>query len=139
LFAECKSYNEFKQKDFERMRAVAKQFPGAILAFCTLRTTLTTGEVRELKRITTAGMRQWKTERPVNPVLILTGRELFNSVGAPYCWDGLSIPEWAKHAHTVLNLCNATQSIYLELPHWQETWRLASEKKQKRRMRGKRQ
>jgi hypothetical protein len=36
LFAECKSYNRFEKKDFERMRNLAGQFPGAILAFCTL-------------------------------------------------------------------------------------------------------
>jgi hypothetical protein len=37
LFAECKSYNKFKAKDFERMRLLAKQFPGAVLAFCSFR------------------------------------------------------------------------------------------------------
>ncbi len=132
LFAECKSYNKFERKDFDRMRTLAKQFPGAILAFCTLRKTLEPGEIKELKSITKAGMKRWKTERPINPVLILTGQELFSHIGAPYCWDGISIPGWAKNTHTLLNLCNATQSIYLSVPHWQETWGKEYEKKQKK-------
>jgi hypothetical protein len=96
IFAECKSYNKFQRKDFDRMKQLAKQFPGAILAFCTLRPSLEPGEVRELRRITKMGMKYWKNDRPLNPVLILTGRELFNFVGAPYCWNGMDIPEWAK-------------------------------------------
>jgi hypothetical protein len=40
LFAECKSYNKFERRDFDRMKLCAEQFPGAILAFCTLRRTL---------------------------------------------------------------------------------------------------
>ena len=134
LFAECKSYNKFKQVDFDRMEEIAKQFPGAILAFCTLRRTLDPWEVRKLKRLAKAGLKYWKTERPINPVLILTGQELFHYSGAPHCWDGLSIPEWARErTHSLLALCNATQAIYLGLPHWQETWREQFEKKRKKR------
>jgi hypothetical protein len=44
FFAEYKSYNEFEANDFERMRALAEQFPSAILAFCTLSKSLTPPE-----------------------------------------------------------------------------------------------
>jgi hypothetical protein len=133
LFAECKSYNKFERKDFDRMKALAKKFPGAILAFCTLRKNLDSREQREIRNIARLGMKRWKTERPINPVLVLTGHELFNLSGAPYCWDGMSIPPWAKNVHTLLDVCNATQSIHLGLPHWQETWRAEFQKKQERR------
>ena len=75
LFAECKSYNKFEKKDFDRMEEIAKQFPGAILAFCTLRKTLERTEIKQLKRLTKKGMKHWKTERPINPVL---GSKLIN-------------------------------------------------------------
>jgi len=132
LFAECKSYNKFVRKDFDRMKALAKEFPGAILAFCTLRKNLSAGEVRQIRAIARAGMKQWKTERPVNPVLVLTGNELFNFVGPPSCWREMSVPDWVKRTHTLLEHCNATQSIYLGLPHWHESWRAALEKRRKR-------
>ncbi len=133
LFAECKSYNQFQTADFERMRALAKRFPGAILVFSTLRNKLRPRELRQLKRITREGMKRWKVERPLNPVLILTGRELFSLFGAPHCWDGVSIPDWAKHNTSLLNLCNATQAIYLGAPHWSETWQKEFEERRKRR------
>jgi hypothetical protein len=133
LFAECKSYNTFEKKDFDRMEAIAAQFPGAILAFCTLRKTLEPREIRQLKRLTKKGMKYWKTERPINPVLILTGHELFDRFGAPYCWKNLSVPDWAKQARSVLDQCNATQGIYLGLPHWQETWRKEFERRRRRK------
>jgi hypothetical protein len=129
LFAECKSYNEFKENDFARISALAKQFPGAILAFVTLRKELTLREVREIKKIVKAGMKLWKAERPLNPVLVLTGRELFTTVGAPHCWSDLSIPEWAKRAYSLLDVCNATQAIHLGLPHWHQTWDAQLKKK----------
>jgi hypothetical protein len=133
LFAECKSYNEFKREDFDRMKALAEQFPGSILAFCTLRKTLTPHEVREIRKIAKAGMKRWKVERPINPVLVLTGHELFSQVGAPHCWDAISIPEWAKRTHTLLGVCNTTQAIHLEMPNWQEAWSAEFEKKKKRK------
>ena len=129
LFAECKSYNEFKGKDFERMRTLAKQFPGAILAFVTLRRALTPHEVTEIKKIVKAGMKQWKAERPLNPVLVLTGQELFARSGAPHCWGSMSVPVWAKQAYSLLEVCNATQAIHLSLPHWHQTWDAALQKK----------
>ena len=133
LFAECKSYNRFEKKDFDRMSAIAKEFPGAILAFCTLRKKLEPREIRELKRLTKTGMKYWKAERPINPVLILTGHELFDHVGAPHCWKDVAVPDWAKRVHSILELCNATQSIHLGLPHWHETWRQDFEKRRKRK------
>jgi hypothetical protein len=133
LFAECKSYNEFLPRDFARMRILAKRFPGAILAFCTLRRQLKPTEIRELRRIAKAGMKRWKSDQPMNPVLILTGQELFSFIGAPYCWNGITIPDWAKRTHGLLGLCNATQAIYLGMPHWDETRRVQIEHRVRRR------
>jgi hypothetical protein len=57
LFGECKTYGTVEEKDLKRMRTLAKEFPGACLAFCTLRKTITAKEVRALKRLAKVGRR----------------------------------------------------------------------------------
>lgn len=133
LFAECKSYNQFEDRDFQRMRTLAKRFPGAILTFATLRKTLEPREIKQIRRIYDAGMKRWKTDRPLNPVLLLTGNELFSVTGPPYCWDGMAVPDWAKRPNGILRLCNSTQAIYLGVPHWDHTWQSQYEKKKARK------
>ncbi|MET0122322.1 MAG: hypothetical protein ABW124_14885, partial [Candidatus Thiodiazotropha sp. 6PLUC9] len=46
VFAECKTYNKFETKDIKRMSELAKEFPGSILVFSTLRGELTSTEKR---------------------------------------------------------------------------------------------
>ncbi len=77
VFAECKTYDYFRQVDVKRMMALAKDFPGAILVFATLRKELTENEKKLLRPLVNRGRKYWKAERPYNPVLILTGTELF--------------------------------------------------------------
>jgi hypothetical protein len=87
LFAECKTYDQFKKQDFERMRFLATKFPGAVLVFATLRKGLTSDEITGIAKLTKAGRKWWKNDRPINPVLILTGTELLGHASPPYCWD----------------------------------------------------
>lgn len=131
-FGECKTYGEFKETDFERMRRLAKAFPGAVLVFSTLRTALNASEIAKISRIAKAGRKYWKAERPINPVLVLTGTELLSFHGPPYCWDD-AVKERFRNVHGLLSLCDATQQIYLRLPSWQTEWH---EKWEKRRKRG---
>jgi len=133
LFAECKSYNYFDKKDFERMKILANEFSGAILAFCTLRRELTPKEVKAITRVANVDRKYWKPERPINPVLILTGNELFGFEHPPFSWRDKAVPEWTKNVNTLLDLCNATEAIYLGLPHWGEQWRKDFEKRKARR------
>lgn len=134
VFGECKSYNEFEEEDFVKMQKLGKMFPGAILAFCTLRESLTTKEIKALKRIAKEGRKQWKTERPINPVLILTGRELLTHNRAPYCWDDLPHPRHPREVRTLLDMANFTQQLYLDLPHWQEDWVKEIEKRRGKKL-----
>ena len=113
LFGECKTYGVFEERDFDRMRYLAETFPGAVLVFSTLRKELTTKEVVGIKRIARAGRKYWKPERSINPVLILTGTELLAWAGPPHCWD-LSFQERFSRVHGLLDICDATQQIYLE-------------------------
>lgn len=138
LFGECKTYNKFEKKDFERMRYLAKTFPGAVLVFSTLRKSLTSQEVIEITRIAKAGRKYWKSERPINPVLVLTGNELFHHSGPPYCWNE-DIKKKFDHLRGLISVCDATQQIYLNLPSWHDEWREKWEKKRSRYLAKKRQ
>jgi hypothetical protein len=133
LFGECKTYGLFKDKDFERMRYLAKSFPGAVLAFSTLRKALTLNEIAAITRIVKAGRKHWKAERPINPILILTGNELLNWQGPPYCWEPAQKNKFDR-VRGLLGVCNATQQIYLNLPSWETEWHEKWEKQRKRRL-----
>lgn len=133
LFGECKTYSVFQKKDFDRMRYLAKTFPGAVLVFSTLRKELTKKEIVNITKITKTGRKYWKAERPINPVLILTGNELLNHHGPPYCWED-SIRKKFDRMHGVIGLSNATQQLYLNLPSWETEWKDKWKKRRKKRM-----
>ena len=131
IFVECKTFGVFKQKDYKKMRALAKRFPGAVLVFSTLRNSLNNTEVREISKIARTGRKQWKSEKPINPKLILTGNELTGMFGPPYCWKEKHGTKYER-AHGLLEIADATQQIYLNLPSWKEEWYKAYEEKKKK-------
>jgi len=130
-FGECKTYGRFEERDFKRMRHLARTFPGAVLVFSTLRKALTPYEISKISSIARRGRKYWKAERPINPVLVLTGTELLSFHGAPYCWDD-AVKERFRNSRGLLNLCDATQQLYLKLPSWHTDWRDKWEKRRKR-------
>lgn len=134
LFGECKSYGPFKPKDFQRMRYLAATFPGAVLVFSTLRESLTKEEITALTRLAKFGRKYWKAERPLNPVLILTGAELLNWERPPRCWNE-ELQNRFQNVHSLMQHCNASQQIYLGLPSWQEDWHTAFERRRRVRER----
>lgn len=134
VFGECKTYGNFQKKDFDRMRFLAKTFPGAVLVFSTLRKTLTAKEIKAITRIAKAGRKFWKSERPINPILILTGNELFSFHGPPYCWEDAGIKNKFNHLRGLLSICDATQQIYLKLPSWETEWHEKWEKQHQKRI-----
>ncbi len=52
-------------------------FPGAVLCFCTFNEVLDAKEKKGLKKIVEGGRQILDVGMQLNPVLILTGRELF--------------------------------------------------------------
>lgn len=116
-FGEAKTFNEFKKKDFNRMKSIAKSFPGAVLVFSTLREELTPFEIQEIKKITRVGNKHWKLERPVNPVLILTANELFSLHSPPYCWNEKEQKIY-RDSYGIYGLAMATQQKYLGIKRW---------------------
>jgi len=125
VFAECKTYDHFRQVDVKRMLALAKDFPGAILVFATLRKELTENEKKLLRPFVNRGRKYWKAERPYNPVLILTGTEIFADFRPEYSWKDATPAHTAMAQKTqghlsLLELCDATQQLYLDMKPWHE-------------------
>lgn len=119
VFAECKTYNPFDRRDIGRMVFLADEFPGAFLVFATLRKSLTQKEKRLLRAVENRSRRNYKARRLYNPVLILTGMELFSDFGLNRTWKeaggkhGALAKDWE---FTDLRfLCDATQQLYLDM------------------------
>ena len=82
-FGECKTYRRFEERDFKRMRDIAKACPGAVLVFSTLRK-LTEFEIKKIGSIAKRGRKYWKSERPLNPVCLVTNGRPSAAVGRSF-------------------------------------------------------
>jgi hypothetical protein len=135
IFGECKSYNEFKKKDVDKMKLMGEEFPGALLVFCTLRDELTAKEKRMISVLARWGRKYWKDELPRNPVMVLTKHEIFHWMGRPpNCWKELGQDKKFDHVHRDLyEIANATQQIHLGMDSWHDYWNSYFNKKRQRR------
>lgn len=135
IFGECKSFfDEFTNKDINRMKQMSDNFPGSVIAFCTLRPTLTVREKKIIAKLARRGRKYFKAERWLNPVLILTGIELFSDFGPPSCWENKGEPynTFANNWHVldgIQELCNATQQMHLGIESY---WKWYEQRRQKR-------
>ena len=134
IFGECKSFNEFTYADVNRMRRLADKFPGAVIIFCTLRETLTNREKKIIAKLARRGRKHFKSEQWINPVLILTGIELFSDFEPPSCYEKRGAPyeTFASNWHIrdgIQNLCDATQQMHLGIESY---WTWYEQKRQKR-------
>lgn len=137
IFGECKSYNEFTNKDVNRMKQLAVSFPGSILAFCTLRTHLKDREKKIISKLAMRGRRHYKGEQWINPVLILTGIELFSEYAPPTCWNDKGDPynrydRTYKMFDDIQDLCDASQQIHLGIESY-SVWLMAKMNKKNRK------
>lgn len=137
IFAESKGYNKFEKKDVDRMATLAKKFPGAVIVFSTLKDSLTNQEKRLLKPLVNKGRRYWKAEQPYNPVLILTKTELFADFELQHTWreaGGKHKPFGERYFYNdqLLQACDATQQLYLDLKPWHDWLREKLEKRRKK-------
>ena len=105
VFAECKTFNDFRKKDTHRMKQLGEAFPGAVLVFATLKECLSQNEKNILQHLVMRSRRYWKADRPFNPVMVLTGRELFMQ------WIGDSHLKNTLWHEDLLELCDQTQRI----------------------------
>jgi hypothetical protein len=122
VFAECKTFDEFQERDFKRAKDLMRLFPEATFVFVTLRKELTNREKRGLRTIALSGLRQWrKLDRPLR-IIILTAHELLQNNRAPSCWQEIAGKQYKfvesryswKMGHDKLQrISNVTQQLHL--------------------------
>ena len=121
VFVEGKSYGYrdriFEEKDADKMYRIGERFPGAFLVFATLNSQLKQADIDLIKPLAEAGREPIHNGHWKNPVVVLTGRELFSEFGPPACWEGSGeTAEFAKmhRAESSLHsLADATQRLHL--------------------------
>jgi len=120
FIGECKSFNRFEERDFARAEQAAALFSGAILCFCTLNETLSKDEIKGLTKLVNQARKKMAAGKPMNPVLILTARELFSEF---MLTDGYSLyGDKAEYVRAMYfrgdpqEFCDFTQQYYLRMP-----------------------
>ena len=115
IFAECKTFNDFeKKKDVDKMVDLGDAFPGAILVFATLKESLNQKENTIFRSVVNRSRKHRKNNRPFNPILILTGTELF----LQSFWQS-HLDEWGP-TRDMSELCDLTQQLNLGIDSWYE-------------------
>ena len=123
LVGEAKSFaqNAFSKKDITRLKRVGQKMPGTFLVFATLKPELSTEERARIGRLATWGRLPDASGHSRNPVIVLTGTELFARHGISEAWKNAggkrqSLVEpayiWMDNLRTLADL---TQQVYLEL------------------------
>ena len=124
IIGECKSFNRFDARDFARAEEAASLFPGAILCFCTFNEALDEEEIKGLTKLAKQGRKRMDVGRRMNPVLILTARELFSEFKMTDFYSLYS--DKANYARGIYmrdnleELCDFTQQIYLGMQSYHE-------------------
>ncbi len=139
IFSECKTFNRFEKKDIERMKIISKEFPGSVIVFSTLNSSLTQKEKRLLKPLVNQGRKLRKEGRTSNPVLVLTSTELFSHMDLDYTYkekggEHAKFEERHFDMHQLRPLCDITQQLYLDMQPWSDWFHQEIEKKQKKRV-----
>jgi hypothetical protein len=127
ILGECKSFNLFTSDDFAKARYLAELFPGAVLCFATFRETLTRTEINGLTKIVRRGRAALRTGRVRNPVLVLTGKELFSQFNFNrnlYEVYG-ERSQYARMAYIrrdIEELCDFAQQVHLGMESYHSWW-----------------
>ena len=121
IFIECKTFNSFRQKDVDKMADLGKAFPGAIIAFAKLEEHLRNEEKTILCALVNRSRRNRLNNRPFNPILILTGKELFWKSDFSEWWKkrgGLRMAVNSREG--MLELCDFTLQTNLGIDSWDQ-------------------
>jgi hypothetical protein len=125
VFGECKTFGEFDRRDYQRMRTLAKLFPGAVICFCTLRAKLTKSEKARIAGLSRQGRTNLKSGQRRNPVLVLTGAELLGQFKLgrfvdDYPSDLSKLAEGAFMRRDLQEICDFTQKAHLGIESYYE-------------------
>ena len=139
VFGEAKSFGKgdlIKPRDLAQLRRVAARFPGSVIVISVLRDEFTPGEVRNLLSFVKWTRRLDPHWMPTNPVVLLTGVELFHELSIESTWRDLGGP-YERFAdfditRSLHRFAEATQMLYLNLPSFAEDQRAAGERRRRR-------
>jgi hypothetical protein len=133
IIGECKSFNRFEKRDFARAEEAANLFTGAILCFCTFNEALDAEEIKGITKLAKQGRKRMDVGKQMNPVLILTARELFSEFKMSDFYslygDKAAYARGVYMRDDMQELCEFTQELYLGMPSYHE-W--LEEKRRKR-------
>jgi len=125
LFGECKTFGDFESRDYERMRSLARMFPGAVICFCTLKNELTSREKKRIAVLARQGRVSLRTGQRKNPVLVLTRTELlgqfkFDSFTKDYPSPFPAQAEGIFLRADLQDICDFTQQVHLGMNSYYE-------------------
>ena len=134
VFGETKSFGTgdlIKPRDLAQLRRVAERFPGAVLVISVLREHFTPREVHTLVPFVRWARRLDRNRMPTNPVILLTGVELFHEYDLVRTWRARA-GQYERFAdydctNNLHKLAEATQVIYLGLPLFADDQRVGAE------------
>lgn len=121
FFAECKSFNDFQEKDIERMDVLARLFPDSFLVFASLKESFSPTEKKLFKSFSEKLRAKYASGRSYNHIILLNGNELFS----PYsclietwrnCGDSYKKYADSFYLSDIENISDATLAIHLGLP-----------------------
>jgi hypothetical protein len=126
IIGEAKSLGQgelITARDLAKLKSVATKLPDTVVVISVLRDHFTRAEKQLLTKFVKWGRRVNVHGEPTNPVLLLTAHELTMDHLLSATWKDLggTHARFAdyEHTRTLLNLADATQQIYLNLPSFQ--------------------
>lgn len=139
VFGEAKSFGEevFKDRDVERLKALAETLPGSYVVFAALKKGLSPSEKGRIRKFAEWGRVPQKNGEPRAMAIVLTGTELFADHSVGQTWKALGGEHAKMVQHPSVNiddlwtLAETTQQLYLGMTTYWD-WR------RKRRRSGKR-
>lgn len=130
LIGEAKSFgtNAMDQNSLDGLKTVASRFPGAVMVVSSLREIdgYSPDEIDRLRALALWGRRGCHRGKPINPMIVLTGRELFSEMGLYGAWRG-DTKEDAFHSSYDLSdpytISELTLKKYLGMSgYWEERY-----------------
>ena len=127
VIGEAKSLGDgdlVKPRDIAQLRRIATKLPGATIVISVIRDDFTDAEKETIEPFVRWARRLNERWEPTNPVVLLTGVELFHEFHLSTTWRDLGgrYEPFANYNHTkdLKMLAEATQTIYLGLPPFHE-------------------
>ena len=106
-----------KKKDITQMKKIASHFPGALIVITVLRDNFTVAEKHLIRSLVNWTSRFSSNREPTNPVILLTGIELFGDYTLEHIWKnaGEDYAPFANrhHSHSLEDIARSTQRIHL--------------------------